>query len=281
MLTGRLAAQATRPATDIFLAPLSMKDGLPVVGKPVNVTHQPGYDNQPWFTPDNRAFLFTSAREDAQTDIYRFEIATRATTRVTTTPESEYSATVMPDGKRVSVIRVEKDSTQRLWSFANDGTDPRVVVAALKPVGYHVWIDANNLALFVLGSPNALVHADLRTGKSDTLARNIGRSLLPLPDKSGFSFVRNVDSTSMVTAMTWPGGATRDLIALPRGSQDLAWLAPGAMLTASGSKLLSWRAGASTWSSVGDYADAGLTDITRLAVSPDGKWLAIVAMPKP
>jgi hypothetical protein len=85
----------------------------------------------------------------------------------------------------------------------------------------------------------------------------------------------------MVTAMTWPGGATRDLIALPRGSQDLVWLAPGVMLTASGSKLLSWRAGASTWSSVGDYADAGLTDITRLAVSPDGKWLALVAMPKP
>jgi dipeptidyl aminopeptidase/acylaminoacyl peptidase len=258
-----------------------MKDGVPVVGKPVNVTHRPGYDNQPSFTPDSRAILFTSTREDRQSDIYRYEIATQATTRVTTTPESEYSATVMPDGKRFSVIRVEKDSTQRLWSFAGDGTDPRVVVAALKPVGYHAWIDANNLALFVLGSPNALVHADARTGKSDTLARDIGRSLASLPDKSGFSFVRRVDSTSMVTAMTWPSGATRDLIALPRGSQDLVWLAPGLMLTGSGSALLSWRTGASMWSSVGDYAGAGLTDITRLAVSPDGKWLAIVAIPKP
>jgi hypothetical protein len=136
-----LSAQGAPPPTDIFLAPLSMKDGVPVVGTPVNVTHQPGYDNQPWFTPDSRSMLFTSARGETQTDIYRFDVASRATTRVTQTPESEYSATGMPGGQRFSVIRVEADQTQRLWSFANDGSDPKVVIEALKPVGYHVWID--------------------------------------------------------------------------------------------------------------------------------------------
>jgi hypothetical protein len=30
---------------------------------------------------------------------------------------------------------------------------------------------------------------------------------------------------------------------------------------------------------VGDVASAGLTKITRLAASPDGKWLALVAEP--
>jgi dipeptidyl aminopeptidase/acylaminoacyl peptidase len=279
-IAGEASAQAA-PATDVFLAPLSIKDGAPIVGKPVNVTQRPGYDNQPSFTPDSRAILFTSTREDGQSDIYRFDLSSRATTRVTTTPESEYSATTMPDGRRFAVIRVEKDSTQRLWSFANDGSDPKVVVETLKPVGYHAWIDANNLALFVLGRPNALVHADVRTGKSDTLARDIGRSLAALPDKSGFSFVRRVDSASMVTAMSWPSKVTRDLIALPRGSQDLVWLAPGLMLTSSGSTVLAWRSGATAWSSVGDYAADGLSDITRLSVSRDGKWLAIVAIPKP
>lgn len=280
-LTSALSAQAGPPSTDIFLAPLSMKDGAPLVGKPVNVTRRQGYDNQPSFTPDSRAILFTSIHDDGQSDIYRFELSSRATTRVTTTPESEYSPTPMPGGTRFSVIRVEKDSAQRLWSFANDGSDPKVVLESLKPVGYQAWIDANNLALFVLGNPNALVHADIRTGKSDTLARDIGRSLAPLPDKSGFSFVRRVDSSSMITAMRWPGGATHDLIALPRGSQDLVWLAPDLMLAASGSRLFSWRSGAASWSNVGDYADAELTGISRLAVSPDGKWLAIVAIPKP
>jgi hypothetical protein len=276
-----LSAQGAPPPTDIFLAPLSMKDGAPVVGTPVNITKQPGYDNQPWFTPDSRSMLFTSARGETQTDIYRFDVGSRATTRVTQTPESEYSANGMRGGRRFSVIRVEADMTQRLWSFANDGSDPRVVIEALKPVGYHVWIDANNVASFVLGTPNALAHTDVRTGKSDTLARNIGRSLTLLPDKSGFAFVRRVDSTSIITAMTWPGRQTRDVFALPPRTQDLVWLGPGHVLSASGSTLLSRRTGASSWSTVGDFAAAGLTDISRMAVSPDGKWIAIVAIPKP
>src|SRR5205085_5230181 len=116
----------------------------------------PGYGNQPSFLPDSRAILYTSRREDGQSDIYRYDIGSAATTGVTTTPESEYSATVMPGGRRFSVIRVEKDSTQRLWSFALDGSDPRIVVESLKPVGYHAWLDATTLAMFVLGSPNAL-----------------------------------------------------------------------------------------------------------------------------
>ncbi len=266
-------------STDIYLAPLSMQGGRPVVGAPVNLTKRPGYDNQPSFTPDSRGILYTSTREDKQSDIYRVDIATKAITRLTTTPESEYSATVMPGGKRFSVIRVEPDSTQRLWSFALDGSDPRVVIESLKPVGYHAWIDANHLALFVLGRPNALVHTDVRTQKSDTLARGIGRSLAPLPGGGGFSFVRQVDSASTLVAAAWPGFHTSDLIALPRGSQDIAWVSASIVLTGSGSRLLAWTKGGSSWEPVADLSAAGLKSITRLAVSPDGRWLAIVAEP--
>jgi dipeptidyl aminopeptidase/acylaminoacyl peptidase len=268
------------PSTDIFLAPLSIQNGKPVVGTPVNITHRAGYDNQPSFTPDSRSILFTSTHEDAQSDIYRYDLASKSIVRVTTTPESEYSATVMPGGKRFSVIRVERDSAQRLWSFAMSGSDPKVVMETLKPVGYHAWIDADNLVMFVLGQPNALVHGDVRTGKSDTLARRIGRSLARLPDRTGFSFVRMADSTSMLVSARWPGFATTDLIALPRGSQDIAWLSNDIVIAASATKLVYWHRGAATWTDVGDYASAGLADITRLAVSPDGKWIAIVAMPK-
>jgi len=269
-------AQAA-PEADVYLAPLSLQNGRPVVGTPVNITHRPGYDNQPSFTPDSRAILYTSTREYGQSDIYRYDIASKEITRVTKTTESEYSATVMPGGKRFSVIRVERDSAQRLWSFALDGSDPKLVIETLKPVGYHAWIDPNNLALFVLGRPNALVHTDLRTGKSDTLARGIGRSLLPLPDRSGFSFVRQADSTSTVVAATWPGFATHDLIALPRGSQDVAWVGNDVLLVGAGSSLLFWTKGATSWTSLGDYAAQGLRGITRMAVSRDGKWIAIVA----
>ena len=59
------------PNTDVFLASLSNVAGALTVGQPANVTNSPGYDNQPSFTPDSRAILYTSTREDGQSDIYR------------------------------------------------------------------------------------------------------------------------------------------------------------------------------------------------------------------
>jgi dipeptidyl aminopeptidase/acylaminoacyl peptidase len=277
---GALTARA-QGSTDIYLAPLTVQNGRVSVGAPVNLTNRPGYDNQPSFTPDSKSILFTSTHEDGQSDIYRIDVATKSITRVTTTAESEYSATVMPGGKRFSVIRVEHDSTQRLWSFALDGSAPKVVLERVKPVGYHAWIDAANLALFVLGSPNALVHADVRTGNADTLARRIGRSLAPLPGGGGFSFVRQQDSSAVLVAATWPGFGQRDLVALPRGTQDIVWVSPNVVLAGSGSRLVSWTNGTAEWATVADLDDSKMRNISRLAVSPDGRWVAIVAEPKP
>src|SRR5437764_409168 len=201
-MSSPMGAQETPPSTDIFLAPVRLQKGTPVVGAPVNITNRPGYDNQPSFTPDSRALLFTSVRADAQADIYRYEISTKATSRLTNTPESEYSATVYGDGERFSVIRVERDSTQRLWSFRVDGTDPRLVFTDIKPVGYHAWVDSTTVAMFLLGSPNTLVLGDTRSGRPDTLARDVGRSLVALPNGNGFSFVQRArDSSWVLTAV--------------------------------------------------------------------------------
>ena len=278
--TASLRAQQP-PSTDIFLAPLSIENGRPVIGTPVNVTNRPGYDNQPSFTPDGHAFLFTSTHEDGQSDIYRYDLKSKEITRVTTTAESEYSATVMPGGQRFSVVRVESDSTQRLWSFALDGSDPKLLLETVKPVGYYAWIDANNLALFVLGKPNALVHADIRTGQADTLSRDIGRSVQPLPSGGGFSFVAHVDSVSSVRVVQWPANSRRAEVALPRRGEDFTWVTRDLILASSGSKLLYWRRGMAAMVDADDLSAAGLTNITRLAVSPDRQWLAIVAVPAP
>ena len=104
------------PDTEIFLAPLSVENGVAVVGAPVNVTRHAGYDNQPSFTPDGAAILYTSQR-DGQTDVYRYDLRDRSTTPLTDTPESEYSPAVAPDGRSITVVRVEADSAQRLWEI--------------------------------------------------------------------------------------------------------------------------------------------------------------------
>src|SRR5438067_3308932 len=268
----RTAAQAAPPATDIFLAPLRIQRGKPIVGRTVNVTARPGYDNQPSFTPDSRAILFTSVRGDKQADIYRYDLPTKSTSRVTNTVESEYSATVFGDGSRFSVIRVEADSTQRLWSFRIDGSDPRLVFPSIKPVGYHVWVDSTTVAMFLLGKPNALVLADTRTGRADTVARDVGRSLLQLPNGSGFSFLQHIRDSSWVLTAVDVLGSGRDrrtvpmpLVRLPPGDDYIAWLAPAIAITGSGSKLSIWRGTdkASQWTDLVDLARYGLRHISR------------------
>ncbi len=75
---------APPPDTEIFLAPFSA--GADPVGRPVNISNSPGYDNQPSFTPDGGGILFTSIRGGGtQTDIYRYDVTSGATAQVTRT----------------------------------------------------------------------------------------------------------------------------------------------------------------------------------------------------
>ena len=83
----------------------------------------------------------------------------------------------MPGQNAISVIRVERDSTQRLWSVPLDGSAGAPVLERIKPVGYHIWANDTLLALFVLGSPNTLQLASTKSGRGDTIVTGIGRSL--------------------------------------------------------------------------------------------------------
>jgi len=276
-------AAAAPPATDVYLADLRVAGGRISVGVPVNVTARPGYDNQPYFLPDGRAFLYTSVREDSQADIYRYDIDRKASTRVTATRESEYSPTPLPDGKGFSVVRVEADSTQRLWAFVLDGSRPHLVLDSIKPVGYHAWADGHTLVLFVLGSPATLQLADARSpaARGEVLARDIGRSLQRIPGREAVSFVQR-DSVAGASLQEFDVRTHRvtKLVQAPPGADFFVWTPKGIVLTASGTTLYQWdpqRGG--EWEPVADFAAAGLTNVTRLAVSPKGDRLAIVAVP--
>jgi WD40 repeat protein len=272
-------AHAQAPNTDIFLAPLTRASGSLVVGPAVNVTHRAGYDNQPSFLPDGSAILYTATDSSGQADIWRYDIASRRTSRVTATPESEYSATVMPGGRRFSVIRVERDSTQRLWSFALDGSDPQLVLPALKPVGYYAWLDSTRLVAYVLGTPSTL-HFLSRDGTVDEIrARDIGRAVHREPTMDSYSFTQR-DSTKALSIVTQPiAGGPREIIALAVPDNEFhVWTPSGELLTASHGILLRWnRNEFSPWALVADLTTNGVKNVSRLAVSPDGRWLAFVA----
>lgn len=272
---GGAAAQA--PSTDIFLARLEL-DGSRVrtVGW-INVTNRQGYDNQPAFNTAGTAFFYTSQRE-GQADIYRYDLEAGHVARVTATPESEYSPTPMPSGGRFSTIRVEADSTQRLWKFRTDGTQPELVLANVQPVGYHAWGNAHTLGLFVLGSPATLQLADTRTGTAHIVAGNIGRSLHKVPGQDAISFLHQEGPESRFIKSVELSSRTVRLVApAVAGNEYYAWLPDGTLIMGSGSKLFTWPRGGTRWTEIADLAAQGVTGISRLAVSPDGSRIAIVA----
>jgi hypothetical protein len=266
------------PATDIFLLDLGTGSGGKLkLGQPLKISTWAGYNNQPSFLPDGRGILYTSIR-DKQADIYRYDLRASSTTQVTNTPESEYSPTLMLDGKSISVVRVEADGTQRLWKFPLAGGSPALVLEKIKPVGYHLWIDQDTLALFVLGKPNTLQLVDLRTGKAEWVADNPGRILRRVPHQNKFSFVHKVsDQEWLIKTFDLKTRSVATFIKTFPGAEDYAWTPAGVLLMANGSKLFARKESDWAWVELADLSSAGLKNITRIAVSPKGDRIAVVA----
>jgi dipeptidyl aminopeptidase/acylaminoacyl peptidase len=269
---------APPPSTDIYELVFDGRLDALAAAKPQPVATERGYENQPFYTPDGGALLFTANRDGKQMDIYEFDRRTRRTRVLIATPEGEYSPTVMPDGQQLSVIRVEADATQRLWRFDRSGSNPHVILSDIKPVGYHAWIDADQLALYVLGKPATLQHARVSTAKASIVTEGIGRSLQRVPQTTRVSFVQRESATVVWVKEFDPGsGAVTPLVRLIDGEEhDTAWTGDGTLLVSAGTKIHAWRRGEKTWREVADVMGHKLGAVTRMAVAPDGRALAIV-----
>ncbi len=268
---------AGAPSTDIYVGTLSVdEDGLRV-GELINITDRDGYDNQPYFLPDGAGLLFTSARDTLQTDIYRYDMATRSISQVTRTAGSEYSPTIMPGGAEFSTIR-EEATRQQLWRFGIDGSDRGGLLDAVQPVGYHAWGDENTVAMFVLGdslAPATLQIGNLDSGTARIVAENIGRSLHRIPGAHSISFVHKVsDDEWLIKAIDLDTESITTLTSTLPGREDYAWTPDGTILMGDGSTLHRWSGG--DWQEVADLSAFGVSEITRLAVSPAGDRIAVV-----
>lgn len=274
---------AAPPASDIFILDVRHEGGEMKLGQPRKITDFEGYNNQPFFMPDGHTILYTSIR-NKQADIYRYDIKTGATTQVTNTPGSEYSPTLMPDGKNISVVRVEADGkTQRLWRFPLAGGAPSLILENVQPVGYHHWIDDHTLALFVLsasGKPNFLEVYDLRTGKSEFVTDNPGRIIRKIPNQKNFSFVHKIANDHWeIKQFDLRVHTSSSLIATLPGVEDYAWLPDGKLLMGKDSKIFAVvPLRGSGWQEIANFSIAGVTRITRIAVSPSGNRIAIVGV---
>ena len=244
------------------------------VGKPVvKVTSDNRDDDEPWFLPDSTGFLFTSNRDGKQSDVFLYDLASKAVTQVTHTPEDEWGPVPASDGKTFTVTR---GHDRRVWRLNLDGSDAGAVSPHPGRVVGHAWLSDTTVAATTSTGTLALI--DATTGAAETLESGVGRSFVVGPDRSFIVFTRTVQDGSRVIRV-WNASTrtARETAFALEGAENLASTPEGRVVMARRSKLYFLDALDDRWVEFADLDKARVRSITRTAFSPDGKWVAVVS----
>jgi dipeptidyl aminopeptidase/acylaminoacyl peptidase len=282
------AIHAQLPDSDIWLFDLNQHGDTFSFTNPVNITNRPGYDNQPVFSPDGKRIYYASYRDDNQADIYFYDLASHSTTPFCHTAESEYSPAFTPDGKFLSVVRVEKDSAQRLWKFPLRGGDPEQVFKRYNrdSVAYYCWKDTSQVLLLLIGNPEKLILANTQKPAPYVFGINsVGRTMLIDDDQTNF-IVSRTDSTWTICKLVYQtnGIGIQYQVKCLKKIEDFALYKNQYFICGKGSKLYSFAYNAPykeseyeiQWNMESNLASMGLNNISRIAISKDGKKIALV-----
>lgn len=263
------------PGTEIYLLDLSIKKSNVTVTNPQNITNRTGYDNQPFFHPDKSLLYFTSANADGKTDLIEYDYKTKISHNFTNTPEREYSPTVTPDKKFISCIIQRDNGAQDLGKYPINGGEPVILINTLT-VGYHAWINSENLLLFVLGDTLTIHQYNLNSRKDIIVARTIGRSLHKVPKTTAMSFVHKISDKEWLIKKINENGSIETIVSTLPGREDLTWTPDGKILMSDGKKLFYYQPGKTLkWQEI-EMPLMPSGAITRLAVNSKGNRLAIV-----
>ena len=246
------------------------------------VTDREGYDNQPAFTLDSQSLMFSSDRAGEQTDLFRYRIADGQVTNLTSTPdENEFSP--QPYGKDgFSYVLQEGNPYQHAWHRAYEGGEAQRLLTSYIPVGYYARNDKGVLFwgryTYSLFFEPAGVDVGPGAGESLYVIDQAGRSIHAIPGSDHFSFVHKQSDWSWVIKRFDPGSKTlTPLVSISSDNEDYCWHPEGFMITAAGSKLLRSRPGEDEgWQDLVALEAPGLNKGGRCAVSPDGRYLALV-----
>jgi hypothetical protein len=266
------------PDTEIFLVAANDDGGRLALGEPVNITRRAGYDNQPKFLPDGSGFLYTVIADD-QADTYRYVIGRDASERVTASTSSEFSPTPMPDGRTFSTVRLEADPAgfARLWKFPMNGRSPELILRDVTGLGYHTWVDEDTVAL-AIGEPARLELIDVTEGRSRVIMTGVGRCLQVDPVSGELAFVDKTDDAEWrISYLDLASGEITRSVAARDKSEDFAITPDGSIIMGEGRRLYRLASPDGEWDLLADWSAQLPGPISRISISPDGGFLAIVA----
>jgi hypothetical protein len=267
------------PGTEIYLLDLKKETTGLVLSNPRNITNHPGYDNQPYFHPDKSLLYYASEDKFGRTDIVEYNIENGSLRNITTTNDREYSPTVTPDKKFLSCIIQRESGVQDLGKYPIEGGEAQVLIDNLT-VGYHAWMDDDDLFLFVLGEKNSLHRVNLREKSDQVVEQNIGRSIHR--NSLGYiSFIQKETSEKWVIKII-PNriGPILQIAETLKGREDIAWTPDMKLITSDGEKFFFANTSdqqnrAPEWNEI-KMEGVSLKGISRIAVNSTGTKVAVV-----
>lgn len=242
-----------------------------------NISNNKGYDNQPSFI-SNETLVF-AGNNDGQTDISEYNLSSKLQKWINSETEGgEYSPQKFPSSNDIAAVRLDKDGLQRFYRYNSETGVSSELIADLQVAYFAFYNDDTILSTVLNGDQMDLVMIDMATKTSDTLFHNAGRSLQRIPNTKSMSYTLVNDQGNLdLYMMKMTSSESFFVCELPIGVQDFVWLNDTQILVGNGDNLYIYDTlGEIDWKQVASLADYGIKKITRLAVSPNGKKLALV-----
>ncbi len=279
--------QAQLPVCNLYYFTLEDTDGDKLrLASPrlLSGFHTEGYNNQPSFFNDHLIYFVTD-RDGSQTDIYSADMRAQVLTRITETPESEYSPRLFGRGQ-LNCIRVDAadKEIQRIWEYPLDRKhEGGAIYSEITNAGYYMRWGTDSLAVFLTGEPHTLKAIIRGTQYRELVGRNIGRCIDRTVEGSLLYVHKYMPSEYYLKRYEWATRKSDIWIRMPADTEDFAVMRDGRILCASGSSIYiaDPARGDKDWTPVEDLRWYGFSKITRLAVNPSNTAIVLVVESNP
>ena len=264
--------------TEVFVFDISHSyEGLELLNGR-NISNNEGYDNQPSFL-SNESVVF-AGNNNGQTDISEYNLASSLQKWINSKTEGgEYSPQKFPSNSDVAAVRLDTDGMQRLYRYDNKNGNSTEIIKDLQVAYFAFYNDKTMLATVLNSDKLDLVMIDLSSKSVDTMFYNAGRSLQKVPQTNSMSYsLVNDEGNLDLYLLDMKTFESFFVSELPIGIQDYVWINDTQILVGSGSRLYMYDTlGGSEWNRVASVEEYGIQNISRMAISPNGKKLALVA----
>lgn len=268
------------PDSEVHVFNLTIKDGRYQLGNGLNISNNVGYDNQPYFTNKSKTMLFVSVRDGKQTDVFEYDLKSKQTVQLTSTPHSEYSPKTSNDNKNITFVSEGGVPYQTVWTLDRTTGENSWLLNSKEPVGYYSVNDQNGDVLFWSRYGWSVQYLNIKRDEARFVSGHaIPSSPQQIPNSEKFSFVhRQTNGVVWIKAFNPKDFSVTPIAPIFGSNHDYTWAPNGDIVRVENNQLFIWpkENKGFNWQTGQDLNEFFKGKTSRLAISPNGKYIALV-----